>query len=145
MNLGEKNHKAINLGFKPGRPGLLVGYLYCFFIISFSLQLIIYSLEQTNLFFEYFCQKFSFRVLLSFCLFFAGFSLVMFMKVLLKYLEAVNLQNIYCFCRVLHIHCIPRQVIIHCKPLGKIPHCHQKRLRFVFSTVSRRFSGILFS
>ena len=54
-----------------------------------------YSLEQTNFFLDIFVKSSASGCCLAFAYFFAGFSLVMLMKVLLKYLEAVNLQNIY--------------------------------------------------
>ena len=58
-------------------------YVICFFIIIFIAFNHIISLTQKNLFFGHVCQKFSLRILLSFCLIFANFSLALLIKVLL--------------------------------------------------------------
>ena len=52
----------------------------------------IISLKQTNLYFGHVRQKFSLRVLLSFCLIFVNFSLVLLIKVLL-FKKSVYIRN----------------------------------------------------
>ena len=60
----------------------LYAYIY-FSIITFTFITIkdIIWLTRTNLFFGHVCQKFNLRMLLSFCLFFANFSLVLLISV----------------------------------------------------------------
>ena len=60
----------------------LYAYIY-FSIITFTFITIkdIIWLTRTNLFFGHVCQKFNLRMLLSFCLFFANFSLVLLIYV----------------------------------------------------------------
>ena len=54
---------------------------YLFFIFITINHII--SLKQINLFFGHFCQKYNLRVLISFCLLFSNFSLLLFTKVLI--------------------------------------------------------------
>ena len=74
-------------------------YVICFFIIIFFFITIghIVSLTQKNLFFGYVCQKFSLKVLLSFCLIFCQFQLgvayngIAYQKSMYRFLTQRNL------------------------------------------------------